>query len=136
MCKRCACARVLRIGCCLSTEQERRAPATTTAGREDLKEDLLHCDRKLAHSATLRSASCNSDHSWRTGYFRPPYGAITKTPTISPVTSVLPARSADVDLRFRAPRHHSAQSRTHLFDWMLFGVQEQLRVTRTGRFHF
>jgi len=74
--RRRACACVLRIGTCWSEQGCRRSPTTNTADRQIYQEDLLHCERRIAHPPTLRTGRCNSDHSWRDGYFRPPQRAI------------------------------------------------------------
>jgi hypothetical protein len=98
--KRPARARVLRIGFCCRSEQGSRAPATTTAGRQDHKEAVLHCDRNLPHPATLRPARRNSDYGQPYDYLRESSGEITKNSDDFAGNGALPSRQRERGFTF------------------------------------
>jgi hypothetical protein len=85
----------------------------------------------------LRTARCNSDYGQPHDYLRESYGEIIKNSDDFTGAGVLPPRgSAEVGLYFCTPTHHAAQSRTHLFDRMVLGLPQQLRVVFSASFHF
>jgi len=64
--------RILRIGICCWSEQERSAGGTSTAGHEDREENVLHVHYNIRHSYAVWQGQCDSDHRQPHDYLQEP----------------------------------------------------------------